>query len=495
MIHKYSAKNFLSVLISMLIVVYITAFSIWTIFYTETANGDNVEHIHSTWLIAQGKIPYKDFFQHHNPLLWYIFSPLFKILPNALIMLDVAHAIAIIGGFITFFIVYKICTRFFASKLPSIISIITLCPIYFYIYCFNYNPDTFMALFLAIGIYFLFKYFAERKIVNLTISFLAFFISFMFTQKVLIVLGVLGVISLFVFYKEKVQIIDILYSITLPILCLMLFVAYLYNKDALSIYWQSNYTFNVVMQKYYGLNKISVVDYEMLITSSLLSLASILVFFYKGTVYFRVISILFVTELLLRCFYFSIAPYYMLPMMICSCCLNSVLIEKIINKKHVFIYLFFALAVYYSSISKTKYLSTRGQNRDFATYISQNITPCDYVISSFFGNQSIISKDPYYYWSMLGHIDVAGEEVGIYPKPNVNELVVRYLPKLIFTGIYWDSYSKNRNKGVAIQQISSDIVNKYYLPTPFMDFSILKYEYRKNNCKYNQEKGEWQYED
>ena len=180
MVHKYSAKNFLSVLISMLIVVYITAFSIWTIFYTETANGDNVEHIHSTWLIAQGKIPYKDFFQHHNPLLWYIFSPLFKILPNALIMLDVAHAIAIIGGFITFFIVYKICTRFFASKLPSIISIITLCPIYFYIYCFNYNPDTFMALFLAIGIYFLFKYFAERKIVNLTISFLAFFISFMF---------------------------------------------------------------------------------------------------------------------------------------------------------------------------------------------------------------------------------------------------------------------------------------------------------------------------
>ena len=43
--------------------------------------------------------------------------------------------------------------------------------------------------------------------------------------------------------------------------------------------------------------------------------------------------------------------------------------------------------------------------------------------------------------------------------------------------------------------LRKDIVNKYYLPTPFMDFSILKYEYRKNNCKYNQEKGEWQYED
>jgi hypothetical protein len=185
----------------------------------------------------------------------------------------------------------------------------------------------------------------------------------------------------------------------------------------------------------------------------------------------------------------------MLPLMICSYCLNSVLIEKIINKKHFLIYLFLSVAVYYSGISKDKYLSVRGTNREFATYISQNVTPCDYVLSSFLGNQSIISKDPYYYWSMLGHIDVAGEEMGIYPKPNVNELVVRYLPKLVFSGVYWDNYSRNRNKDVAIQQLSSEIVDKYYLPTPFLDFKILKYEYRKKNCKYNKQKGEWLYEE
>ena len=44
-----------------------------------TQNGDNIEHIHSSFLIAIGQVPYRDFFQHHNPLLWYIFAPLTKL--------------------------------------------------------------------------------------------------------------------------------------------------------------------------------------------------------------------------------------------------------------------------------------------------------------------------------------------------------------------------------------------------------------------------------
>ena len=46
------------------------------------SNGDNVEHLHTSWLIWQGGIPYRDFFQHHNPLIWYIFSPLVASLIN-----------------------------------------------------------------------------------------------------------------------------------------------------------------------------------------------------------------------------------------------------------------------------------------------------------------------------------------------------------------------------------------------------------------------------
>jgi len=40
--------------------------------HVPTQNGDNIEHIHSSFLIAQGQVPYRDFFQHHNPLMWYL---------------------------------------------------------------------------------------------------------------------------------------------------------------------------------------------------------------------------------------------------------------------------------------------------------------------------------------------------------------------------------------------------------------------------------------
>ena len=48
----------------------------------------------------------------------------------------------------------------------------------------------------------------------------------------------------------------------------------------------------------------------------------------KQGIIYRTIALLFVLELFQRCFYFAIAPYYMLPFMAFAACLNSVLIER-----------------------------------------------------------------------------------------------------------------------------------------------------------------------
>ena len=42
--------------------------SFWLLFNHQPKTGDDVEHLHSAWLVFQGQVPYKDFFQHHNPL-------------------------------------------------------------------------------------------------------------------------------------------------------------------------------------------------------------------------------------------------------------------------------------------------------------------------------------------------------------------------------------------------------------------------------------------
>ena len=38
-------------------------------------DADEMEHVHSTWHVLHGAVPYVDFFQHHHPLLWYVLAP------------------------------------------------------------------------------------------------------------------------------------------------------------------------------------------------------------------------------------------------------------------------------------------------------------------------------------------------------------------------------------------------------------------------------------
>ena len=501
---------------------------IWTVLTTETGNGDNVEHIHSTWLVAHGKVPYRDFFQHHNPLIWYIFAPFIKFFPRSILLLDIAHSIGMIAGIITFYIVYLISKRFISSKVASLVSLIVLCPPHFYIFCFNYNPDTFMALFLVLGIYYLFDYFDAQKsselidyydspkLSRLSLSFLSFFLSFMFTQKVLTILGLLGLISIFVFYQNKTPLSDILYSLLLPVLLLFLYIAYLYSEDALLIYWKTNYLFNIEMQDYYGLYKINVANRESIEPSFVLSIISILCFFIKGNRYFKIISILFIAEIIQRYFYFAISPYYMLPAMIFSAllssklidwilqksdtetneeqCLISKIIDWMLQKRAYLVFIFLAVGVYYASITKSQYLKARPQNRTFARFLDSHVTPCDYVLSGFLSSQSVISKDPHYYWALLGHVDIAAENMGLPKKPNVTEVVLKHLPKFMYGGIYFNNYAKNRNQMIPVQQVDPEVIRTYYINTPFPDFYILKPEYRGGICRYNKKTKDWEYD-
>ena len=303
----------------------------------------------------------------------------------------------------------------------------------------------------------------------------------------------LGLIFLLANRREKDCISDMWYALLIPVVGLLFFIALLYYGNVLDIYWQSNFVFNVKMQAYYGDRKIDVIDYPVFFLSGGLALLSIATQWQKHGIIYRTIALLFVLELLQRCFYFAIAPYYMLPFMAFAACLNSVLIERAMHKHFWTVWVLLIVAAAYAAISEPRYLSARTTDRSFARYVSANVTPCDYVISSFLSNQSIISKDPHYYWSLLGHVDIAGEETGIALKPDLNKLVMQYKPKLVSSGIYWNNYYLNRGRNVPVQQISPEIIGRYYLPTPFQGLYLLKYEYQGKNCIYDKNRGEWRY--
>ena len=72
---------------------------------------------------------------------------------------------------------------------------------------------------------------------------------------------------------------------------------------------------------------------------------------------------------------------------------------------------------------------------------------------------------------------------------------IDYKPKIIYGGVYYNNYHKNRGDFVWVQKVDDDIISKYYLPTPFSDFYLLKYEYHQKNCVYDKERNEWYYAD
>ncbi|MBN2345877.1 MAG: glycosyltransferase family 39 protein [Candidatus Aminicenantes bacterium] len=41
---------------------------------------DEIEHLHASWMVGQGRAPYRDFFEHHHPLLWFLLAPLVPFL-------------------------------------------------------------------------------------------------------------------------------------------------------------------------------------------------------------------------------------------------------------------------------------------------------------------------------------------------------------------------------------------------------------------------------
>jgi hypothetical protein len=42
-------------------------------------DADELEHVHSTWHVLSGALPYVDSFQHHHSLLWYVLAPVLAL--------------------------------------------------------------------------------------------------------------------------------------------------------------------------------------------------------------------------------------------------------------------------------------------------------------------------------------------------------------------------------------------------------------------------------
>lgn len=162
----------------------------WLLYNHQPQTGDDIEHLHSAWLVHEGKVPYIDFFQHHNPLLWYLFSPLAGYFAYDLVLFDVVRIISTVVMFASLYVAALIVKRFMSGNwYAGLLCIASVFPSYVIFSGQDFRPDNYMVLMFMLGLYCFFAYLERRQLRDLVLSFMAMFTAFLFMQKVIFLLA------------------------------------------------------------------------------------------------------------------------------------------------------------------------------------------------------------------------------------------------------------------------------------------------------------------
>jgi len=463
--------------------------------YLPTQNGDNIEHIHSSFLIALGQVPYRDFFQHHNPLLWYMFAPLAKLFAYNTVIAEVACFVSFLFFLKSLVYLYRIVTEFLGDKLWGLVAAAAVSVPGAKLYAVDLRPDNYMVLALMGGIYYYFSYLKAKKSFHLTVAFLWFFIAFMFAQKAIFPLALLGLTVLYFWYKKEIDSRALGKALVLPAIGALSFLFYLYHYDMVKLYYVSNYTFNLNLVAGFEMNRVVDMPRYMAAICLIGWVGAISALFVKNR-YLKIVAFMFVCEFFQRLFYFSPYSYYYWLMIYFAVLCGVPWLYRFNNYNRLVItavtfvlcyVLINAANIYY------EFYKTGSHEKYLPDFVTRQITPCDYVFNGDGMMYNIFAKDPAYYWQLLGQLDVVGEETGIQPKPDINALIKKYKPKFVFGKNYFNKFSSESGKRRIVHYVDEDLLNQYYEPTPFYPVYQLKAQYDKGRCRKNLLSGEWSY--
>lgn len=462
-----------------------------------TLNGDNIEHIHSSFLVATGEVPYRDFFQHHNPLLWYVFVPFAKLFAYNATIAEAACFVSLLVFLKSLVYVYRICNAFLADALWGLIAAVAVAAPMGKLFAVDFRPDNYMVFCLMGGIFYYFSYLKEKKPRSLQIAFVWFFFSFMFAQKALFPLFFLGLSGLYFWYQKEIIMKDLLKALIFPAAGCLAFLLYLCYYDMVGLYFVSNYMFNLNLADGFEMTKIAEFPLYMRILMCIGWAGAIGALFSKNK-YWIVCAFLFVGEYLQRRFYFSPYSYYYWLLVYLSVLCGVPLLWKLNEKNRgVCLVVLGGLAYLFVTMGGKYYdFYQNGKDKPYLPdYITRRINPCDYVFNGDGMMYNIFGKDPAYYWQLIGQLDVIGDKTGLQPMPDMNKLIKELKPKFVFARNYFNKFSQESGREEIVHYIDMDLIKTYYEPTPFTPIYELKKEYDNRNCLQDVVSGKWRYQD
>lgn len=294
---------------------------------------DDIEHLHASFLVFSGYIPYRDFFEHHHPLLWYILAPIIGILPhNTLLALYVGRLISLSISLVSGGFVYLIGRRFLGGKTTALFCL----NLYFWgavmsaSSLYNIKPDIWMRCCFWGGVYYLFCYFRYCRFRDLQISTLLFCGAFLFLQSCILHFVPLSFAVAYFLFKHPQRVKDFLLASIAPLALLLLAYALLHNAHAWERYFELNWLYNSLLTKYMHAYLQS---YRIAFFADLLLLALASVYFLyrqkKFNIYNVSLLLLLIFEVLQRLFFVSASFHYYAMMVISAALIVAPVVYKL----------------------------------------------------------------------------------------------------------------------------------------------------------------------
>ncbi len=104
---------------------------------------DETEHIHSAWLMSQHQLPFRDFWEHHSPLLWMLLAPLVGALRPSPVVCDLARVLSLLVSAGACFLAVRLAQRLHASRALVLMVIVLWAGVIEPGELYNLRPDLF----------------------------------------------------------------------------------------------------------------------------------------------------------------------------------------------------------------------------------------------------------------------------------------------------------------------------------------------------------------
>lgn len=302
-------------------------------FYSDTAMADEMEHLRVSWFVSQGYFPYRDFFEHHHPLLWFVWSPLMKILPQkfdyAWYTARFVAALFSVGSLIIFFFWVK---RFFGGVKTACLAICFSFMIYVSWYTFSiFKPDTFARFFYMFGLYQFFAFCQNKKTKDLVWSGINFTISFLFLQTLIFSILPLAFPMIWLLYKKQISLKILSIAAMVPLLMLSAVLVFLSLTDSLSAYFQLNWVFNSYIFKAAPFHDDPVIYFYGIYIFIAVASSLFLLIKHKTDFNTNVVIVLFFGELFHLLYFSSVLPHYFMYLFIFSAVIWALIFQYIVD--------------------------------------------------------------------------------------------------------------------------------------------------------------------